>query len=276
MSLRGISAVLVVLLAACSSAPRRVPPEIQRVPPLPTTETRIPADAELIPRIEARSAKGNPPFYQVAGKRYTVLVSAAGYSERGVASWYGPDFHGKSTSSGEPYDMYGMTAAHKTLPLPCYARVTNLSNGRSVVVRVNDRGPFVSNRVIDLSYTAASRLDMIRNGTAFVEVQALAPSGPLSAGAPLSVQAAEAAPPPRPTTQLAIQVGAYGDEANARATAARLQSAGLAPTVVTPAARSRLTRVRIAGITSVEQFDRIMNQLRTLGFPDARLATDQE
>ena len=247
------------------------------LPPLPTTvPTPTPTDAELVPRIEARSAKGNPPFYQVAGKRYTVLASAAGYRERGVASWYGRDFHGKSTSTGERYDMYAMSAAHKTLPLPCYARVTNLSNGRSVVVRINDRGPFVSNRVIDLSYTAASRLDMIRNGTAFVEVQTLVPEGSLGAGAPLRLQAAEAAPAPQPTRQLVIQVGAYGDEANARNTAARLQGAGLAPTVVTPAAGSRLTRVRVAGITSVEQFDRIMNQLRTLGFPDARLATDQE
>jgi len=261
-------------LSACSSAPRRVAPEVQQVPPLQSTQPATPADGELIPRIEARSAQGNPPFYQVAGKRYTVLASAAGYRERGVASWYGRDFHGKNTSNGEPYDMYAMTAAHKTLPLPCYARVTNLSNGRSVVVRVNDRGPFVSNRVIDLSYSAASRLDMIRNGTAFVEVEALVPSGPMSAGAPLGVQAAEAAPPPPPAPLLAVQVGAFGEPANARATVTRLQSAGLAATVAAPDARSRLTRVRIAGIASVEQFDRIMNQLRTLGFPDARLATD--
>ena len=95
-----------------------------------------------------------------------------------MASWYGPDFHGLRTATGEPYDMFAMTAAHKTLPLPCYARVTNLSNGRSVVVRINDRGPFVANRIIDLSYTAAARLDMIRNGTAFVQVEVLSPAEP--------------------------------------------------------------------------------------------------
>lgn len=274
-----LPAAAALLLGACSSAPRRMPTDVQQVPPLSTEPATAPtaaSDAELIPRIEARSSKGNPPFYQVAGKRYTVLASAAGYRERGVASWYGDDFHGKSTSTGERYDMYAMTAAHKTLPLPCYARVTNLSNGRSVVVRINDRGPFVSNRVIDLSYTAATRLDMIHTGTAFVEVEALVPPGSLGVGAPLSVQAADSAPAPPPTKRLAIQVGAYGDEANARRTVARLQSAGLAPTVVSTVAGSQLTRVRIAGITSVDQFDRIMNQLRTLGFPDARLATDQE
>jgi rare lipoprotein A len=130
-----------------------------------------------VPRAEPRSASGNPPFYEVGGHRYLVLASAAGYRERGVASWYGPDFHGLRTATGERYDMFAMTAAHKTLPIPCYARVTNLSNGRSVVVRINDRGPFVSNRIIDLSYTAANRLDMVRNGTAFVEVETLMPAG---------------------------------------------------------------------------------------------------
>ena len=106
---------------------------------------------------EPRSRYGNPPFYEVFGKRYYVLSSSVGYVERGVASWYGPGFHKVRTSTGEPYDMYGMTAAHKTLPLPAYVRVTNLQNGRSIVVRVNDRGPFVGNRIIDLSYTAAAK-----------------------------------------------------------------------------------------------------------------------
>jgi rare lipoprotein A len=147
----------------------------------------------LAPRAEPRSRHGNPPFYNVFGKRYYVLSSSAAYVERGVASWYGPGFHKVRTSTGEQYDMYGMTAAHKTLPLPAYVRVTNLQNGRSVVVRVNDRGPFVGNRIIDLSYTAASRLDMLRNGTAMVEVRALDfpatapdPGAPLLSAAPAS------------------------------------------------------------------------------------------
>ena len=133
---------------------------------------------DAIPRAETRSTHGNPPFYDVNGQRYKVLASADNYVERGVASWYGPDFHGHNTSSGERYDMYGMTAAHKTLPIPCYARITNLSNGRTVVVRINDRGPFVGNRIVDLSYSAAVRLDIVRTGTAFVELRVVGPETP--------------------------------------------------------------------------------------------------
>jgi rare lipoprotein A len=151
----------------------------------------------MVPRIEPRSRNGNPPFYDVMGKRYFVLSSSSGYVERGVASWYGPGFHKVRTSTGEPYDMYGMTAAHKTLPLPAYVRVTNLQNGRSIVVRVNDRGPFVGNRIIDLSYTAASKLDMLRNGTAMVEVRSIEPGSIIAPpAAPLTAQIA--APPSAP------------------------------------------------------------------------------
>ena len=135
---------------------------------------------------------GNPPFYEVFGKRYYVLSSSVDYVERGVASWYGPGFHEVRTSTGEPYDMYGMTAAHKTLPLPAYVRVTNLQNGRSVVVRVNDRGPFVGNRIIDLSYTAAAKLDMLRNGTAMVEVRAVGPQSVRESATPPRCSAASA------------------------------------------------------------------------------------
>ena len=146
-----------------AAAPEAAAPPAQSVP-------------DAVPRFEPRSRYGNPPFYDVFGKRYYVLSSSTAYVERGVASWYGPGFHKIRTSTGEPYDMYGMTAAHKTLPLPAYVRVTNLQNGRSVVVRVNDRGPFVDNRIIDLSYTAAAKLDMLRNGTAMVEVRAIDPT----------------------------------------------------------------------------------------------------
>ena len=122
---------------------------------------------------EPRSTRGNPVYYEVFGKRYYLLATAEGYKERGVASWYGPDFHARPTSSGEPYDMYAMTAAHKTLPIPAYARVTNLSNGRSVVVRINDRGPFVRGRIIDVSRAAAERLGMLRAGVVPVRVEQL-------------------------------------------------------------------------------------------------------
>ena len=175
-------AVIAVGLSACFSAPRRPSPPAASVPlETPPAPQSVP---DAVPRIEPRSRNGNPPFYDVLGKRYFVLSSSAGYVERGVASWYGPGFHKVRTSIGEPYNMYGMSAAHKTLPLPAYVRVTNLQNGRSVVVRVNDRGPFVGNRIIDLSYTAASKLDMLRNGTAMVEVRSLDAPPTLTAAAP--------------------------------------------------------------------------------------------
>jgi len=143
-----------------------------------STPTQIP-DVSCIPEPvvldEPRSAIGNRSPYTVLGKQYRVLARADGYVERGLASYYGVKFHGRRTSNREIYDMYAFTAAHKTLPLPSFARVTNLDNGKSVVVRVNDRGPFHAGRVIDLSYAAAVRLDMIRQGTARVEVRALTP-----------------------------------------------------------------------------------------------------
>jgi rare lipoprotein A len=174
-----LALMMIAGLAGCFSAPRRSAPA--PAPPAPPVLSVPPAAAsvpDVIPRPEPRSRYGNPPFYDVFGKRYYVLSSSVGYWERGVASWYGPGFHKERTSTGEPYDMYGMTAAHKTLPLPAYVRVTNLQNGRSIVVRVNDRGPFVGNRIIDLSYTAAAKLDMLRNGTAMVEVRAIDPTMP--------------------------------------------------------------------------------------------------
>lgn len=131
---------------------------------------------DAIPRAEPKSRYGNPEQYTVFGKKYHVLNSAANYSKEGVASWYGPGFHHRKTSSGEEYDMYQMTAANKELPLPTYARVTNLENGKSVTVKINDRGPFKKDRIIDLSYAAAKKLDMDQKGTARVRVTAIDPN----------------------------------------------------------------------------------------------------
>lgn len=133
----------------------------------------LPPDAQ--PRQEYKSRQGNPAFYDEFGVRYRVLQTSKDYVQRGVASWYGHPFHGRATSTGETYDMYAMTAAHKTLPLPTYVRVTDLDTGNRVVVRVNDRGPFVEGRVIDLSYIAAVKLGIADRGTARVEVRALDP-----------------------------------------------------------------------------------------------------
>lgn len=128
---------------------------------------------------EQFSRYGNPDSYFEKGEKYKVLTSAADYKEKGIASWYGPDFHKLRTSSGEKYDMYAMTAAHKTLPLPTYVRVRNLDNGREAVVKVNDRGPFHGERLIDLSYGAANQLGVISKGTANVEIEAIG-SAPLA------------------------------------------------------------------------------------------------
>lgn len=198
------TAALTVAVGGCVGTRHAGAPPATPAGPAPAAALPPPQPPETVPdavpRYEPRSMYGNPPFYDVFGKRYFVLSSSADYVERGVASWYGPGFHKVRTSTQEPYDMYGMSAAHKTLPLPCYARVTNLQNGRSIVVRVNDRGPFVGNRIIDLSYTAAAKLDMLRNGTAMVEVRTVGPASvpgvvpPPPAAAPPIVAPATVAP----------------------------------------------------------------------------------
>ena len=146
---------------------------------------------DAVPRAEPLHRFANRP-YQVFGRDYVPLTSVAPFRQEGVGSWYGRRFNGAATSSGEPYDMYGMTAAHPTLPIPSYARVTNLANGRSVVVRINDRGPFHSDRIIDLSYTAAWKLGYAEAGSARLEVEAIVPG----ASAPVQVAAARPEPPP--------------------------------------------------------------------------------
>jgi rare lipoprotein A len=256
------AAALMLAIAACSSAPPR------RAPPPPQDPTSIP---DAVPRAEPRSRSGNPPFYEVDGRRYFVLGSSAGYAERGVASWYGPDFHGGRTANGDKYDMHAMTAAHKTLPLPCHVRVTNLSNGRSIVVRVNDRGPFVANRIIDLSYAAATKLDIVKQGTALVEVRVVDPPDTTLAAASLPAQARAVAP-----DELYVQAGAFADQANAERLLARLRQSGIGAAFVRgdEVDGRTLYRVRVGPVPSVAEFDRVVEELRAVGVPDARLALD--
>ena len=262
-------------MAACFSAPpRRETPSTTPVPP-PPAERPPPADSvpDMVPRYEPRARNGNPPFYDVMGKRYFVLSSGVGYVERGVASWYGPGFHKVRTSTGEPYDMYAMTAAHKTLPLPAYVRVTNLQNGRSIVVRVNDRGPFVGNRIIDLSYTAASKLDMLRNGTAMVEVRTLEP---ISANTPLVAQATtptatpnarpNAAPAAAPLTATPLTAATEAPPpAQASAPPAEAVSdpaAGAVSTVPVP----RALFIQAGAFSDPKNAERLMEKLRGGGY----------
>ncbi len=158
-------------LAGCSTVPDSQRP----ASPPPNTLDAAATGGEPVPQTEPPSRSGNADTYVVFGRRYRVKETSAGYRERGTASWYGWEFHGRKTSSGPPFNMFDLTAAHKSLPLPTYVRVTNLDNGRSTVVKVTDRGPFVGTRLIDLSYAAAVRLGMEEQGTAPVEVVALEP-----------------------------------------------------------------------------------------------------
>jgi len=272
----------VAALAACVSAP---PPrgEGNSIPPVTATPPAMPDTVpDVVPRVEPRARSGNPPFYDVLGKRYYVLSSSAGYWERGVASWYGPGFHKVRTSTGETYDMYGMTAAHKTLPLPAVVRVTNLQNGRSVVVRVNDRGPFVGNRIIDLSYTAAVKLGMLRSGTAMVEVRTIDPSTsqPITAptaavpGADTPASGAASTAPASPV--LFVQAGAFSDPANAERMAQKLRGGRYGKVFVRDdqIAGRRMFRVRIGPVRDVAEFDRVVAALEHAGIGDAHLALD--
>lgn len=257
-----ISIVVLTALAGCSFSPRdgapRHPVDVSNVP-------------DAVPRPVTPSRYGNPASYVVAGKRYVVLDSADGYDKRGIASWYGTGFDGRRTSSGEVYDMYKMTAANKVLPLPTYARVTNLENGKSVVVKINDRGPFHENRIIDLSYAAAARLGMLKKGTALVDVKAI------TVGAPPSPDEIAASQPPRSEfaqpPKLYLQVGAYADNANAERMKARLELEAVGPVAITTVIREGMSlyRVRIGPLANVDAVDATTARLDKLGIHDAQV-----
>jgi rare lipoprotein A len=264
--------LLAATLGACASgnvrdgAPRSGSIAIPDLPP------------DAVPRPEPRSRYGNGPVYEVLGQKYTVMQSGAGYKERGVASWYGTKFHGNLTSMREPYDMYAMTAAHKTLPLPSYVRVRNLRNDQTIVVRVNDRGPFAHNRIIDLSYAAALKLDMVRDGTTLVEVETIgfdAPQGDRP------VRQTTAAPsPPEPAVEhentIYVQVGAFGDRENANRRLAALRSGGIGTSFVVEdtSTSPALYRVRIGPVRDVTQYDLVVEELERLGISDPYLVTE--
>lgn len=221
-----------------------------------------------VPRELPRSRYGNPDHYTVFGHTYHVLDSSRGYDEKGIASWYGTKFHGQRTSSGESYDMYKMTAAHKTLPLPTFARVTNLQNGRSVIVKINDRGPFHENRIIDLSYAAAMKLGVVKTGTAMVEVQAIDPEHPNANPAP---------PPARPGTQIYVQAGAFSDADNAYRLLGELLKAGLGRTKVQKNRDGGTIwyRVRIGPLGDADAADRITARLDRLGVSGSVVVTEE-
>lgn len=244
---------LSLVLSACApfepkdSGPDRPPPGLDEL-------------SEPVPRDEPRSRYGNPSSYEVFGKTYHVMDSADGYVEEGVASWYGEKFHGRRTSSGEEYDMYALTAAHTRLPLPTYVRVTNLENDRSVVLRVNDRGPFAHNRIIDLSYAAAHRLDVVDSGTARVRVEALSGDGGNEQ---------------IPSGRVRIQVGAFGESANARRLKDQLERQGIRPVQIqSDGGRRSVYRVQVGPLEGEDMIRRMMDRLTGAGIHDTRFVRD--
>jgi rare lipoprotein A len=256
-------------LAGCSTSSRVHEPS-DDAPRNPRDVSTIP---DAVPKPEPLSRYGNPASYVVYGERYYTLPTSKGYRERGLASWYGTKFHGKRTSSGEPYDLYAMTAAHKTLPLPTYVEVTNLDNGRSVIVKVNDRGPFHDGRIIDLSYTAAHKLDILGQGTGRVEVRAIDPVAPdqVPADRPVLV---ETNTPATPETdgQLFLQVGAFQNQDNAHRLRSSIEGQKLGTVRIVEAATDRGTfyKVQVGPLPDTAAADRVARALKPLGVNEAR------
>lgn len=216
--------------------------------------------------IKTPGLKGTQQPYSVNGERYDPLPSADGFREKGIASWYGKDFHGRKTSNGEIYNMHAMTAAHKTLPMNVHVRVSNLSNGRSAVVRINDRGPFVKGRVIDLSYVAANQLDIVKPGTAPVRVEAL--------GFKLETPPGSATVYRQPETYDAgtytVQVGAFTIAANAQSLAAQLRSTYGAASVAEAWIQGRkFYRVRAGQYPSLKRATAALLRFEQSGFPNS-------
>lgn len=236
---------------------------------VPATVPDVSKLAEPVPKVEPRSPYGNKSPYTVLGKTYRVLPSARGYDKRGIASYYGSKFHGYKTSDLETYDMYAFTAASTTLPLPSYARVTNLENGKSVIVRVNDRGPFEKNRLIDLSYAAAVKIGIWPKGTGLVEVRGIDPRHP-ERELPSSSVVKSGHP------GIYLQVGAFADADNAERLVRRLRQAKLGNVQILGARVNghQVRRVRVGPLVDVDQADRISARIEAMGLPSPQVAVD--
>lgn len=257
-----------LLLTGCSHTPTKDGP-----PNYYVDESKIP---NAVPKVEQLSKYGNMNHYTVFGRRYYVMRSSKNYEEQGVASWYGAKFHYHHTSSGERYNMLAMTAAHKTLPLPTYVQVTNLVNGRQVIVKVNDRGPFESNRLIDLSYVAAKKLGMLGHGTARVDVKAIDPRDALRHPEMIALKH-----PSKPETleniasrihefdtaaanqTMYVQVGAFRNKFAAEKLKKRLTALMDTQVIINPA--HHLYRVKVGPFKDVASATRVGKRLKTLG-----------
>ena len=275
-----LSATL-LLLAACSSSPTSTTSS-SGTPPMSASDAYQasrydiqqdrassqlldPAQIrEVIPMRETRTSAGNKSPYTVNGKTYRVMQSEQGYRERGFASWYGEKFHGHKTSNGEIYDMFQLSAAHKSMPLPGFVRVTNLENNRSIVVRVNDRGPFHSERIIDLSYAAAYMLGFDNKGTAMVEVEAIVPTLAATTESPRPPSPAALAPQ-QPGGGAILQVGAFSDLQAAQQLTMKLQKMTSRPVFIRSVEigeeRELIHRVRVGPIPSADEIGRITDSV---------------
>ncbi|MEE8340309.1 MAG: septal ring lytic transglycosylase RlpA family protein [Xanthomonadales bacterium] len=259
-----MAGLLSLLLISCAGEQKKEPEPGDG----PSTSGLKASDVkDAVPRAEPPARYGNHTPYEVFGKKYTVLQSNQGYHERGVASWYGSKFHGRRTSSGEPYDMHLATAAHKSLPLPTYAEVTNLDNGRTVIVKINDRGPFKKGRLIDLSYGAALRLDMIATGTARVDVRVIDVSS-ASQGQVLADAGGEHAIDREvdegDNGEIWLQAGAYGRREGAEQLAGRLEQADVLPVSIHNI--GNLFRVWLGPYVSAVELESVISQVIELGF----------
>ncbi|VAX02276.1 Septum-associated rare lipoprotein A [hydrothermal vent metagenome] len=271
-----------LLLSACGSLPHnRYGFAQDSAPTKDVDHTRV---TNAVPKIEPRSKYGNPKSYVVQGKRYTVRQSARGFEQTGHASWYGTKFHGHRTSSGEPYDMYAMTAAHKTLPIPSYVEVHNLDNQRKIIVRVNDRGPFVSGRIIDLSYVAAKKLGITTKGTGRVKIRVIDPAASTKTSQASTTPVTLSRPAtPQPVTiatnnpgQLYLQVGAFTNHDNASQLLNRLVNATQQNISINRKATNNYNvyRVRIGPLQSEADALKLRSQLSPLGIDSPHIVVE--
>jgi rare lipoprotein A len=256
----GLLALVVLvslLLASCAGKK----PQVEEPADGPsTTDLRAEDVADAVPQAEPLARYGNHSPYEVFGKKYYVLPSSKGYHEKGVASWYGSKFHGRRTSSGEPYDMHLATAAHKSLPLPAYAEITNLDNGKKVIVKINDRGPFKDGRLIDMSYGAALRLGMTGTGTARVDVRVI----DVSEGVPIASNTADAGSQGTEPDGTWLQAGAYGKREGAERLAGLLEQASLNPVSIHDI--GDLFRVWLGPYASAAEVESVISRAIELGF----------
>lgn len=275
-----------ITLSACGSLPQSRYGFAQDS--APTRDIDHERVANAVPKHEPRSKFGNPKTYVVQNRRYTVRDSARGFRQKGIASWYGTKFHGHRTSSGEPYDMYAMTAAHKTLPIPAYVEVHNLDNNRKIIVRVNDRGPFAPGRIIDLSFVAAKKLGITAKGTGRVEIRVVEPgtttsttktattTNPIKINKPTTVASTALATESPVTGQLYLQVGAFTDRNNATQLLNRL--IGTMPENILISRKAtdnyNVYRVRIGPLRSETDAQRLRASLKPLGLGSSNLVID--